>query len=160
MDDPLSTAGGHILFPCMNFSYSGRITKLMFIAPTVNAASQSITQWPQFLLWRERELNEPIALNASNEQCNVYYDNGNYGIYELDFSSNHYTFQNGDFLGVSYSGDCQSGCQRLNILYQNGGGYCDAVIMTLYNSSGRRVNDLIGPLLPYIGLEIGKSLHD
>ena len=146
----------------------------MFIAPTIDGVSCSNAQWPRFWLLRcDYERVEEcypswllqftsdmggtniIRLFASKQLCNPTHStsNGNFSVNELDFSTDDYTFETGDLLGVSYPPVCRDqGCQRLNILYQNGGGYCDANVIRFYPASYQ-----LQPILPYIALETGET---
>ena len=168
----VGTAAGGILFPCMNFTCSGRITKLMFIAPIINRTLCSSVQWPQFWLLRQRHCETVeqcytswfdmddihVRLSASDQLCSPIHRNRGFGVYELDFSTNnidYYTFESGDYLGVYYPTAChEQTCQRQNILYQNGGGYCEANIRLHPQSDQPR-----DPVLPYIALETGETWH-
>ena len=40
------------IYPCMNFTCPGRITKLMFVASVMHGGSNQPMLWPEYSLWR------------------------------------------------------------------------------------------------------------
>ena len=160
------------LYPCLNFTCSGKIVKLMFIAP-VETDSTVTVRWPEFGLWRKcnRSHGEHCdwmdvqRLSAIQQPCLVYMNESQtVGVYELEFTSNN-TFEHGNFLGILRP-MATSNSSAMNVLYQNGSGYCDALAFihviqwTRHNwwwcpsISTTQVDQQ--PIIPYIAIETGQ----
>ena len=160
------------LYPCMNFTCSGRIVKLMFIAP-VETDNKVTVRWPEFGLWRElcnRSYGEDCywmevqRLSASQQPCLVHMNGPQtVGVYEIEFISNN-TFEHGNFLGIFRPmATSNRDSSAMNVLYQNGGGYCDALAyrrIQWYNWwLGRSMSTIYisqQPIIPYIAIETGQ----
>ena len=155
------------LYPCLNFTCSGRIVKLMFVAP-VETSSTVTVRWPEFGLWRKCNLSQhetctwikAQTLSTRQLQPSLVYMNESrtVGVYEIEFTSSS-TFESGHFLGVRHRTSGFSD-RALNVLHQHGGGYCDALTPLLssrwqemiFNLSIRSRNSI----LPYVAIETGK----
>ena len=88
------------LYLCLNFTCSGRIVKLMFVAPVETDSTTSV-RWPEFGLWRECNRShgercdwmEVQRLSAIQQPCLVYTNEPQtVGVYEIEFTSNN-TFE-------------------------------------------------------------------
>ena len=162
------------LYPCPNFTCSGRIVKLMFIAP-VETDSTVTVRWPEFGLWRKCNRShgegcdwmEVKRLPINPEPCLVYMNESQgVGVYEIELTSNNVMFQHGNFLGVrrstSNSRDQYQNIKEMNVLYQNGGGYCDALTLNTSQYSDQHISfsSVISrdPIIPYIAVETGQNL--
>ena len=163
------------LYPCPNFTCSGRIVKLMFIAP-VETDSTVTVRWPEFGLWRKCNRShgegcdwmEVKRLPINSEPCLVYVNEyQTVGVYEIVFrsniSNNIVTFEHGNFLGVrrstSNSSDYHRNIREMNVLYQTGGGYCDALaLMSQYSDQHINCSNVISrdPIIPYVAVETGQ----
>ena len=165
------------LYPCMNFTCSGRITKLLFVA---NRTGNELNQLPRFHLLRKyhgpeycpvgsRSINATdnnipctyyqwLTLNFSVQYPRLIYTNGTFGVYEMPLSTNN-SFKSNDILGVSYPGIPTT--QR-EILYQREGVNCDTLGEITLHLSGGGVNFTYpheDPVLPYIAIETGQQIH-
>ena len=157
------------LYPCMNFTCSGRIVKLMFVAPVQRDSTASV-RWPEFGLWRKCNRShsedcywmEVQRLSASQQPCLVYMNESQtVGVYEIEFTSNN-TFEHGNILGIVRP-MATSNSSAMNVLYQNGGGYCNALAFRhtqWYIWQLHRFIPLISvnrqPIIPYITIETGQ----
>lgn len=152
--DLLNMTSGHILFPCMKFTCSGRISRLRFMT-SPELVFSTILQWPRFSLCLDR--NNCIQLHF-DQQPTLHDMNTNRAIYEAVVSQ-EVSFDSGYFLRISYPSSCrntrnfnnisESVCRRQHVFYQTFGGYCNAIVI-----SGARTYHP-GPILPYIAIQTG-----
>ena len=82
------------LYPCMNFTCSGRIVKLMFVAPVemIDDTATVHVRWPEFGLWRKCNRShgegcdwmEVKRLPINLEPCLVYMNESQgVGVYDI-----------------------------------------------------------------------------
>ena len=137
----------------MNFTCTGRILKLFFVANRTRNNGESLKS-PEFYLEREY-CRDPadadceyqwLTLNQRIQHPKCLHARGGVGLYEIVLSSNN-TFNSGDILGVHHPTP-DSNNSVLTILYQNGGGYYDTLNC---NRSGYTYTQ--EPILPYIAIE-------
>ena len=157
-----------LLFPCMNFTYSGNITKLWFVALTHESAHQQTIRLPIFHLLRKyhgpeycSDIDPPgsdcvyyqwLRLNQSIQHPHLVYINGRFGVYEIEFSANN-SFEIGDILGVYYPS-----YNAPKVFYQREGAYCNTLGEIIINSYGGMIQTQyphLDPVLPYIAIETG-----
>lgn len=139
------------LYPCLNFTCSGTIVKMMFVTP-IPSSTENI-QGPSFALWKkcdpqydhdchvyEYNINNWVLVKrlhtnevSSQQHQHVHQQTT---VYEITFTGDT-SFDRGYFLGVSNSASNSPG-QRVNVLYQHGGSLCDAV--SVHSSTGRGNN--------------------
>ena len=95
------------------------------------------------------------------EPCLVYMNEfQGVGVYEIDLAlNNNMTFEQGNFLGVRHFTNSSSDhIREMNVLYQTGGGYCDALaLMSQYSDQHINFSNLLSqdPIIPYIAVETG-----
>ena len=172
----ISNASQVRLFPCMNFTCSGRIRKLMFVAPVlVDRRPPVRVRWPTFGVWSKRDDSEcqdcywAERQIVSFTQPKLVYNASNVvGIYELDLepTSSSLSFANGDILGMHHHvypiNDNLPNVDLMSIFYQNGGGYCDSISSpvvdvwsdTVYIHTSRVSKQ--EAIVPYIAIETGE----
>ena len=151
------------LFPCMKFTCSGVITKLMFIAPVETDETVTVIL-PIFGLWKRTcftplnmcmyEKIQSLIPQSFQLVDNMSNASQNYGIYEIVLTSNN-RFESGNILGVQLP--TSNGTQQstlLSVLYQNGGGYCNAIGFT----NQWRVSSQ-EPILPYIAIHVPGQVY-
>ena len=179
----ISDASHVRLFHCMKFTcQSGTITKLMFIADSevVGGSETGNSMTSQldlliFSIWRKTcewdDLfshsqcpfwNEVQTVSLSQYPRSYRPANSSNAmrVYEIEL---RIPFQQGDILGMRHNGDVT---QQRTLRYQNGGGYCDAVVYEYYttltqdshlalytHSSMESSRDSV---VPYIAIETGK----
>ena len=149
------------LYPCLKFTCSGRIVKLVFVAP-VEADSTVTVRWPEFGLWRKCNHSHGEGcdwmkvkkLPINPEPCLVYMNESQgVGVYEIDLAlNNNMIFEQGNFLGI------RDNIREMNVLYQNGGGYCDALaLMSQYSDQHINFSNVLSrdPIIPYVAVETG-----
>ena len=120
------------LYPCLKFTCFGRIRKLVFVAPIATDETVAV-RWPIFGLWRR--CAAPWCsweeVQHFDQQPRLVYNTSNaIGVYELDLGQTQ--INDGYFIGVrqpqaTEDDYTQENVRLLNVLYQNGGGYCNAI---------------------------------
>ena len=154
------------LYPCMNFTCSGKIVKLMFIAPVETDRTVTV-RWPEFGLWRKCnrshdegcEWMEVKRLTTNPEEpCLVYMNESQgVGVYEIDLAlNNNMIFEQGNFLGIRCSTDSSS--YNIRVLYQNDSGYCNALALkSQYSDQQINSSNVLSrdPIIPYVAVETG-----
>ena len=179
----ISDASQVRLFPCMNFNCSGRIRKLMFVSPVLNLDNSTSTVsvgWPVFGLWRKSDTwysessqcqtdcywveVQNFSITYDQQPRLVYNTSNMVGIYELELTSSP-SFQYGEILGVRLHSDSD---MQQSVLYQNGGGYCDATLSQvlfedwqLQHHPYTHTSEVSSqqPIVPYIAIETGEICH-
>ena len=117
----------------VNFTCSGNITKLMFVAWKGKLANDSTdtreTLWPRFSLLRflykieTRTYYRQLELLVSDHNPVPIHESGNVGIYEVVLSNNN-SFEAGDSLGLWQPLYHNSSSRvALTVLHQSYGGY-------------------------------------
>ena len=158
------------LFPCLKFTCFGKIRKLMFVAPIATDETMTV-RWPIFGLWRRCSYywcSWEEVQHFDQQPRLVYNTSSAIGVYEVDLAETQ--FDNGYFIGVRQPQDTQDDYIQekgtlLNVLYQNGGGYCNAILPEVqYKWGGVYTrNSAVSrrdPLVPYITIETGQiCLH-
>ena len=143
----------------------------MFVAPVETDGTVTV-RWPEFGLWRKCNRShgegcdwmEVKRLPINPEPCLVYMNESQgVGVYEIELTSNNVTFEHGNFLGVrrstSNSSDYHHNIREINVLYQNGGGYCDALaLMSQYSDQHINCSNVTSrdSIIPYIAVETGQ----
>ena len=154
----ISDNGLALIFPCMNFTCSGRIKKLIFVALDENLMDTS--RLPIFALWNTTCTSgqcfwiEKQRLDTQHPQL-VYMSNlsQGVGVYEIVLTSN-ISFHHGDYLGLRRP---FTSTQQPALLYQRDGGYCNAEALTLNNDQTRQIVERQDSILPYIATETGQT---
>ena len=158
------------LYPCLKFTCFGRIRKLVFAAPVATDEMVAV-RWPIFGFWRRCTSNwcSWEEVQHFDQQPRLVYNTSNaIGVYELDLAETQ--FNNGYFIGVrqpqaTEDDYIQENSILMNMLYQNGGGYCNAISseaqyigQTVYTRNSTVSSQV--PLLLYIAIETGQiCLH-
>lgn len=156
------------LFPCINFTCSGNITKLLYVSRNT-PLSRFSPQPPSFHLLRKYQGPEYcndtdpsstdcvyyqwLTLNQSVQHPHSVYTNDMFEVYEVKLSTNN-SFENGDILGVHYSSQYTS-----KVFYQKGGAYCNTLqggIMIHSYGGFQILYQYHDPVLPYIAIETGQ----
>ena len=154
----ISDNGSARIFPCMNFTCSGRIKKLIFVALVENL--MDISRLPIFGLWNTECISEQCiwvekqrfdTLNSQLVPIKSNISRG-VGVYEIVLTSN-ISFDSGTFLGVRRP---LSTTQQPALLYQRDGGYCNGVALEFDELNGW-IEQNEDPILPYIATETGQT---
>ena len=106
-----------LLFPFMNFTCNGSITRLMFVARKINIiaresspknAVRTLTSWPMFSLWhresdshfrKTNNIRDPLQITTLQPPGRVLIDDGEVGVVVINFTV-PVVFEAGNILGL------------------------------------------------------------
>ena len=171
---PGRTSGRQLLFPFMNFTCSGTITRLAFLGWLSESSEQfniaSLTSWPYFSLWhQDRQYTSGYAFEEINPVIDDY-DQLNISINRSIFSNQlvevvltiNTTFSQGDILGIRLQQHDQSISENginMAVLKQSEAYdqiHCQVCGAEYYDTGGCTDPAIENQEIPYIAIETGE----
>ena len=168
----IPSASAQLLFPFMNFTCSGNITRLMFVASGLSVSSVDdviiISQRPVFSLWHRTSDGDNFVKRSSmgifnhDQPSNQPARVTDVGLVEVNFTP-YVSFEAGDILGLRQQFITSSNLQspvNIRVLRQRGG-YGLTLICTQPGSehSECRVREIEQlQQIPYIAIEISEFM--
>ena len=155
------SGGRQLLFPFMNFTCSGIITRLTFLG-WLNESSEPfdvarLTSWPYFSLWRphQHQYFEEIQIGPSYHdlQASLRLNDQDDQLVEVTFSlTTNIMFSANDILGVTRNDSTIHDGISMAVL-----GYSETPVCYTWQSTPARCNaTMFQEKQPYIAIETGK----